>query len=77
MLSCAEVVRQIASDEAVNASFVEKLRLRIHLAICKHCSEFAWQLRGIGKAVKDASTAVSDLEVVQARTRIMDGIFGR
>lgn len=75
MLSCAEVVRKVASDEAVSAGFGEKLRLRMHLAMCRHCSRFVRQLQDMKQAAKNASTVVPDAEVAEARARIVGGLL--
>lgn len=75
MFSCAEVVRKVASDEAVSAGFGEKMRLRMHLAMCRHCSKFVRQLQEIKQAVQVAGTAVSDTEVAAARARIVDSLL--
>ncbi len=75
MFSCAEVVRKVASDEAVNADFWEKLRLRMHLAMCRHCSRFVRQLKEMKQAAKDVSTVIPEAEVADARARVVEGLL--
>ena len=52
MLSCREVTRRIASDELVEASWGERLGVRLHLLLCRHCRRYAAQLRAIGAAAR-------------------------
>ncbi len=53
MLSCKEVARKIASDEFQGAGWRERLALRLHLLLCRHCRRYAAQLRAIGAAARN------------------------
>ena len=53
MLSCKEVTRKIASDELAEAGWRERLAVRFHLLLCRHCRRYAVQLRAIGAAARN------------------------
>ncbi len=53
MLSCKEVTRKIASDELAEAGWRERLAVRLHLLLCRHCRRYASQLRAIGAAARN------------------------
>ena len=52
MLKCKEVARKIASDEFAEAAWTERLAVRLHLFMCRHCRRYAVQLRAVGVAAK-------------------------
>ena len=43
MLTCKETVIILSSDQEL--SFRQKLELRVHLLLCKHCSSYSKQLK--------------------------------
>ncbi len=53
MVSCKEVTRKIASDEFAEAGWKERLAVRLHLLLCRHCRGYAAQLRSIGAAARN------------------------
>ncbi len=53
MLNCKDVTRKIASDEFREAGWRERLVVRFHLFMCRHCRRYAAQLRAIGAAARD------------------------
>ena len=53
MLSCKEVTRKIASDELAEAGWRERLAVRLHLLLCRHCRRYVAQLRAIGAAARN------------------------
>lgn len=61
----------IASDEAMSAGLGKRMQLRMHLAMCRHCSKFARQLRDVKQAVKEAGAALSDAEIAEVRARVL------
>jgi hypothetical protein len=44
MLSCKEVTRLLSQDLDRRLGFAERVRLRLHLAICDGCTNFRKQL---------------------------------
>jgi len=52
MLKCRDVEEKIGSDEIRHAGLMERLAVRIHLAMCRHCRNYARQLRAIGNAAR-------------------------
>ena len=53
MVNCKEVTRKIASDEFAEAGWKERLAVRLHLLLCRHCRGYAAQLRSIGAAARN------------------------
>jgi hypothetical protein len=49
MLCCQEVARKIASDELQEASGWQRLWVRLHLLMCRHCRRYEVQLHSIGE----------------------------
>jgi len=52
MLRCREVTRLHASDELERATFMTRMGVRLHLAMCRHCRRYVRELRRIGEAVR-------------------------
>ncbi len=52
MLCCQEVARQIASDEFTEANVWQRLWVRLHLLMCRHCRRYAVQLHSIGETAR-------------------------
>ncbi len=53
MLSCKEVMRRIATDEFAEAGWLQRLGLRFHLLMCRHCRCYQKQLRALGAGARD------------------------
>lgn len=43
MTPCKDIVKMLSSGEQI--SFVKRMEMRMHLAMCEHCSTYAKQLR--------------------------------
>jgi hypothetical protein len=78
--SCLEVARCIASDEYARAGLFKKLGIRLHLAMCQHCSRYWKQLRTIAAAVRvkrPGEGDVSHSEIEAAKKRILANLAGK
>ena len=53
MLKCKDVTRKIARDELAEAGWGERLGVRLHLLLCRHCRRYVAQLRAIGAAAQN------------------------
>ena len=53
MLCCQEVARQIASDELTEANLWQRLWVRLHLLMCRHCRRYALQLHSIDETARN------------------------
>jgi hypothetical protein len=51
MLSCKEVTRMVSQGLDRRLGLFERLRLRVHLAICDGCANFTKQVAFIRKAM--------------------------
>ncbi len=72
MLSCSQVTRAIASDEYLTEGFFQRLGIRMHLAMCRHCSRYFRQLRALARMFRETGTEVPTSEVQAARDRIVE-----
>ena len=50
MLTCKDTARAIGQDELRTGSWTKRLRLQLHLAMCRHCRRYAAQINAIGEA---------------------------
>jgi hypothetical protein len=51
MLSCKEVTRLVSQGLDRDLGFAERVRLRVHFAICDGCTNFRKQMDFLRKAV--------------------------
>jgi hypothetical protein len=77
MYRCSEVVRLVSSDEYLSAGFLKKVQIRLHLAMCKHCSKYVGQLRALAAAVRKTSSAVPASEIESAKAHILQRLTGK
>ena len=52
MLTCKEVSRLVSRGLDRRLGFAERVRLRVHLAICDGCTNFERQMQLLRKAVR-------------------------
>ena len=72
MLTCAQVTRLIASDEYVREGFLRRLGIRMHLAMCRHCSRYFRQLRYLARLLREIGTEVPSSEIQTVKDRIVE-----
>jgi hypothetical protein len=52
MPTCKEVSRLVSQGLDRRLGFIERVRLRVHLAVCDGCTNFKKQMEFLRKAVK-------------------------
>ena len=52
MLTCKEVSRLLSQGEERRLTFLERVKLRLHLSVCDACSRFAGQLAFMRRAMQ-------------------------
>jgi hypothetical protein len=72
MLRCSQVVRLTSSDEYLNAGLLQKLQIRLHLAMCEHCSKYVRQMRALAAAVRRSAPEIPASEVVTTKSHILE-----
>jgi predicted anti-sigma-YlaC factor YlaD len=70
--SCREVAKYIASDEYLTAGLLKRLAIRLHLAMCEHCSRYLRQLRKLAGMLREAKNGIPPSEIEDAKSRIME-----
>ncbi len=78
MRTCREVSRAIASGSLDEAGWRERLSIRLHLLICRHCRSFAAQIRRLGELARDLTARrQEDPETLRRlEERILKGLRG-
>ena len=77
MYRCSEVIRLIASDEYLTAGSFQKLRIRLHLAMCRHCTRYLRQLRALGATLREAGSTVLPSEIEAVKAQILQQLSGK
>lgn len=77
MYRCSEIVRFISTDEYMSVGFFKKLRIRIHLAMCRNCSKYLRQVRAMGAALREGGGTVPPSEIETARKQILENLSGK
>ena len=82
MFKCSEVTKLISKSMDQDLPFMQKVGVRIHLAMCRYCSRYKRQLELMRKFIKEAI----DAEIVpappltlspQARERMKQRLLGQ
>ena len=55
MMTCREVSTVIARGELATAPWTERLAVRVHLAMCRHCRAFRRQVEAMARAASVAA----------------------
>jgi len=58
--TCREVSGSVARGEFATAPLAARLRMIVHLAICRHCRKFKRQIGLIQRAVRQGAQGVLD-----------------
>ena len=70
MLRCKQVTTMVASDDVADAGPWLRLKIRLHLMMCRHCARYAKQIRAIGVKARERfrpSEERSDVQDLQQR----------
>ena len=59
MLSCKEVTRLVSQGLDRRLGWFERLRLRVHLAICEGCTNFKKQMDFLRRALRELGSRTS------------------
>ena len=72
MLKCREVEQKIGSGEI--AGIIERLAVRFHLMMCRHCRAYARQIRAIEEAARNVFglSPVDPKALSELKDRIMN-----
>jgi anti-sigma factor ChrR (cupin superfamily) len=64
MLRCKEVTTMVASGDLDDAGLWLRMKVRLHLMMCRHCAKYTAQIRAIGSSMRDRfqSPDVEDLQ---------------
>lgn len=78
MLNCKEVSRIVASDELASSSALKRMRVHMHLFICRKCRKYADQIQAINRVAKERFRGfVTDGETLERLEKeILDDAFG-
>lgn len=65
MLKCKEIVEIVSSNKEL--TFKDKVEVRIHLLMCKHCHAYSEQLKIMGKQYKKVFEKITKTDVDQVQ----------
>jgi anti-sigma factor RsiW len=74
MLKCREVTEQTSALIDDELSWMQRLQMRLHLAMCRHCSRFVSQLRLLRDALGQRRQAAGEPLPESEVRRILDGL---
>ena len=76
MISCREVTRTISSGELEAAAWPRRLRVQLHLLMCRHCRRYTRQLKKLGAAARDlwGGDSVDGQTLEEFETRILASV---
>ena len=66
MLRCREVVELIGTDALASATLRQRLAVRLHLAMCEHCSAYARSLRQLARSARALAGREAPADSVEA-----------
>ncbi len=70
MLRCKQVSAMVARDDLADAGPWLRLKVRLHLMMCRHCARYAAQIKAIGVKARErfqSSKERSDVDDLQRR----------
>jgi len=70
MLRCKQVTTMVARDDLADAGPWLRLKIRLHLMMCRHCARYAAQIRAIGTKARESfqpPAPRADVEDLQQR----------
>ena len=77
MYRCSEVVRLISSDEYSTAGLWQRVGIRLHLAVCKHCAAYLRQIRALAGVLRTSRHSVPAAEIESAKLRILQHLLDK
>ena len=67
-----------ASDRLASAGFRQRLAVRMHLLMCRHCRRYARQLRAVARAARELARGTEPTPVRAAlEARLLEAIRDR
>ena len=69
-MRCKQVTAMVARDDLADAGPWLRMKIRLHLMMCRHCARYAKQIRAIGVKARERfhpSEERSDVEDLQQR----------
>jgi len=65
-LSCKKATEMVEQDKIVSLSFVDKMKLKIHLSICKACENYEKQSQLIDDFfLKENFASANEMEIIK------------
>ncbi len=58
MISCKEVATLLTTDQIRSVSVWKRLKIGLHMSMCRHCARLRQQLRQLGSAARLLRSAV-------------------
>ena len=52
MLSCRDAAHTVSTEDVTPVSWRQRLAVRLHLMMCRHCRRYAEQIEALGEATR-------------------------
>jgi hypothetical protein len=52
MLSCKDIAQTVSIEDVVPVGWRQRLALKLHLMMCRHCRRYAQQMQTLGDAAR-------------------------
>lgn len=73
MLRCKQVTTMVARDDLADAGPWLRLKVRLHLMMCRHCARYAAQIRAMGAKARERFHPPEErTDVVALQRRILE-----
>ena len=73
MLRCKQVTTIVAQDDLADAGLWLRLKVRLHLMMCRHCAMYAAQIRDLGVKMRERfRNEDEELDTEELQRRILD-----
>jgi len=73
MLRCKQVTQMVANDELADAGPWLRLKIRLHLMMCRHCARYAVQIHAIGAKARERFHPPEErLDIADLQRRILE-----
>ena len=76
MLTCKEVSHALASEEPGSSGWRNRLSVKLHLLMCRHCRRYSRQIQAVGDAARQIFSDSTEDQTSRQRLRnsILDQI---
>ena len=72
VLRCRQVTEIVAGGELIDAGPWLRMKIRLHLMMCRHCARYAKQIRTLGVAARERFRRPDETSVQELQRKILE-----